>query len=188
MAASADGRTVLTKTTSRALGLTHCHPAQLARPLDGESRTLSEFGDCVSEKAVALDPSGTVAVTGDMEGVVRVGRVDGGVPHLFIGHEGVVEYVAISPDRRWVASTGEDDTLRLWPMPDLDQPPIHALPHDELVAKLKTLTNLRVVRDPESAVGWKVDLDRFPGWKEMPTWFTPAPEWSARGEAVGATP
>ncbi len=104
------------------------------------------------------------------------------------GHEGVVEYVAISPDRRWVASTGEDDTLRLWPMPDLDQPPLHTLPHDELIAKLKSLTNLRVVRDPGSAVGWKVDLDHFPGWKDVPTWFTPSPEWSARVEAAGGQP
>jgi hypothetical protein len=59
---------------------------------------------------------------------------------------------------------------------DVSQPPIHTLRHDELIAKLRSLTNLRVVRDPESAVGWKVDLDRFPGWKDMPTWFTPARE------------
>jgi hypothetical protein len=28
-------------------------------------------------------------------------------------------------------------------MPDLAKPPLHALPHDALVAKLKALTNLR---------------------------------------------
>jgi len=78
--------------------------------------------------------------------------------------------VSISPDRRWIASTGDDNTLRLWPMPDLDKPPLHTLPHDELIAKLRSLTNIRVVRDPESAEGWAVTLDPFPGWKEVPEW------------------
>ncbi len=50
-------------------------------------------------------------------------------------------------------------------MPDLSKPPLHTLPHDELIAKLKTLTNLRVVRDPESATGWKIEVGPFPGWE-----------------------
>jgi WD40 repeat protein len=87
-----------------------------------------------------------------------------------VGHEGIVQGVALSPDGRWVATSGEDNTLRLWPMPDLSKPPLHTLPHDELVAKLKSLTNLRVVRDPRSPAGWKIDLAPFPGWKDVPTW------------------
>jgi WD40 repeat protein len=121
-------------------------------------------------KVFALDPSGTVAANGDGEGIVRVGPVAGGEPHLLVGHEGPVDFVAISPDRRWIASTGEDNTLRLWPTPDFSKPPLHILPHDELIAKLKSLTNLRLVRNPESAEGWKVELDPFPGWKEIPGW------------------
>ena len=39
---------------------------------------------------------------------------------------------AWSPDGTWVATCSIDNTLRLWPMPDLDQPPIHTLPHNEL--------------------------------------------------------
>jgi WD40 repeat protein len=78
--------------------------------------------------------------------------------------------VAISPDLRWVASTGEDNTLRLWPMPDLSKPPLQTLPYDELVAKLKSLTNLRAVRDPASGTGWRIDLAPFPGWKNLPAW------------------
>jgi WD40 repeat protein len=101
---------------------------------------------------------------------VRVGTISGGEPHLLVGHEGPVDQVAVSPDLRWVATSGEDDTLRLWPMPDLSQPPLHTLPHAELLAKLKSLTNLRVVRDPESPSGWKVELGPFPGWQTAPTW------------------
>jgi WD40 repeat protein len=78
--------------------------------------------------------------------------------------------VAVSPDLRWVASSDEDNTLRLWPMPDLSKPPPHTLPHDELIAKLKTLTNLRAVRDPNSSTGWTIELGPFPGWRDVPTW------------------
>ncbi|GMR23124.1 MAG: hypothetical protein BMS9Abin37_1527 [Acidobacteriota bacterium] len=51
---------------------------------------------------------------------------------------------------------------------DWDEPPLHTLPHDALIAKLKSLTNLRVVRDPDSAEGWKLELDPFPGWEKVP--------------------
>ncbi|MFV2074430.1 MAG: WD40 repeat domain-containing protein, partial [Thermoanaerobaculales bacterium] len=54
--------------------------------------------------------------------------------------------IAVSPDGQRVASGGEGNSIRLWPMPDLSRPPLHTLPRSELIAKLKTLTNLRVVR------------------------------------------
>jgi Protein kinase domain len=60
--------------------------------------------------------------------------------------------------------------VRLWPMPDLTKPPLHALPHGALVAKLKSLTNLRAVRDAETDTGWKVEIGPFPGWRDVPTW------------------
>jgi len=47
---------------------------------------------------------------------------------------------------------------------------LHTLPHEELVAKLKSLTNLRAVRDPKSSTGWTVEFGPFPGWKDVPTW------------------
>jgi WD40 repeat protein len=134
----------------------------------GTSRALDLFGDRV--KSFTTDPTGEVLVTGDMEGIVRVGRIDADEPHLLLGHEQAVDGVAISPDLEWIVSAGQDETLRLWPMPDLSKPPLHTLPHDELLAKLKTLTNLRVVRDEESATGWKVEIGPFPGWETVPTW------------------
>jgi hypothetical protein len=42
--------------------------------------------------------------------------------------------------------------------------------HRRLIAKLKTLTNLRVVRDEESTTGWKLEVGPFPGWETVPTW------------------
>ena len=119
---------------------------------------------------LSLGPEGKTWVAGEEDGLIWVGRIDEGDAQVLVGHEGPITSVAISPDRKWIASSGEDRTLRLWPMPDLDTPPLHTLPHDELIAKLKSLTNIRVVRDPDSAEGWKVTLDPFPGWKEVPEW------------------
>ena len=169
MALGPDGRTALVLEGSAAKDQEGWGPMRIVDLVTGGSRALPAFGDPLVT-AITLDPSGSVAATGDREGIVRVGRLSGGEPHLLVGHEGPVGSVAISPDLRWVASTGQDETLRLWPMPDLDEPPLHAWPHDELVAKLRSLTNIRVVPDPESDQGWTVELDPFPGWEEMPTW------------------
>jgi len=120
--------------------------------------------------ALALSPDLMTWASGEKDGSIWIGRIGGGEAHLLAGHEGPVAFIAISPDNRWIASSGDDKTLRLWPMPDLDKPPLHTLPHDELIAKLKSLTNLRAVRDPDSATGWSIDVGPFPGWETVPTW------------------
>jgi WD40 repeat protein len=165
MAMSTEARVAL---TAAGLFRAGCHPVGLYDLSTGEHRELPEFGSCVQR--MAIDPSGRVGATGDESGLIRVGRLSGGPPHLLYGHEGPLLDLAISPDLKWVASTGEDDTLRLWPIPDLDTPPLHTLPHEELVAKLRSLTNIRAVRAPESSMGWRIELDAFPGWEEVPTW------------------
>jgi WD40 repeat protein len=116
-----------------------------------------------------LSPSGRVVVTGGQDGVVRVGPVTGEEPHLLIGHKGPVFGLAVSPDERWIASSS-DEAISIWPMPDVTKPPLHTLPHAELVAKLDALSNLRVVRDSTSATGWKLEIGPFPGWQDLPEW------------------
>lgn len=119
--------------------------------------------------AVAIDATGERIATGAGNGVVRVGRVTGEEPHLLIGHRELVNTLAFSPDGRWLASASGTEIL-LWPMPDLSKPPLHTLPREELLAKLQSLTNLRAVRDPNSATGWTIEVGPFPGWRDVPTW------------------
>jgi WD40 repeat protein len=136
----------------------------------GAARSLEAFSNVSSSLKVNVTSQGSAFALLGGDGSVRVGLRSGGEPHLLLGHAGMPDRVAISPDLRWVASTGEDNTLRLWPMPDLSKPPLQTLSHGELVAKLRSLTNLRAVRDPASATGWKIDLGPFPGWAKIAEW------------------
>ena len=132
----------------------------------GVSRELTSHGNGV--RSVALDPKGEIAVTGGFDGVVRVGGVNDEEPHLLYGHGLEVSSVAVSPDGRWIASASEDGTIRLWPMPE--GRPFHTLPYTELLARLRSFTNLRVVRDKAAETGYSVQTGPFPGWAVEPEW------------------
>jgi hypothetical protein len=169
MAVSPDGRFVFVTRVLVTSGLETESVVQTVYDLeDRTSRTLTSHGQ--GALTIALDPTGQILVTGDMDGVVRVGPVTGEEPHLLLGHEGWIFGLAVSPDGRWIASASDAGTIRLWPMPDLEKPPFHTLPYEEILAKLRSLTNLRVVEDEESATGYKLEPGPFPGWEEVPTW------------------
>jgi WD40 repeat protein len=127
---------------------------------------------------LAVDPTGALVVTGGLDGIVRVGPVTGGEPHLLLGHEGWIHGVDVSPDGRWVAAGGDDRKIHIWPMPDMTKPPLHTLPREVLLTKLRSLTNLRVVEESKSRIsawlrtdrgtGYELDLEPFPGWAKAP--------------------
>ncbi len=167
LAASEDGRRI---SVVERQGNSWVAPGQLVL-FDMDSGTTTHHashGDQLT--SIALDAAGAMVATGDAVGVVRIGPVTGEEPHLLLGHEGGVRTVDIDPLGRWIATGGQDGTVRIWPMPDLSKPPLHTLPHDELLAKLKTLTNLRVVRDEADPTGWTLTHDPFPGWETVPSW------------------
>jgi len=139
--------------------------------LDLETRESRVVGSQLNN--VTFDRDGTRFVASgadsDQRGEIAVGSLEGGAePHLLLGHESGVRSLAVSPDGRWIASTSADGTVRLWPMPE--GRPLHSLPHDELIAKLHTLTNLRVVEDEEASGGYAMTVGPFPGWEDLPTW------------------
>ena len=134
---------------------------------DGSERAVRSHGRTVN--FAALDPTGEIMVTGDMDGIVRVGSADGSPPHLLLGHTQAVGKVVVSPDGRWIASKAGPEII-LWKMPDLSKPPLHTLPYDELMVKLHSFTNLEVVEDDASSTGYRLEVGPFPGWRDAPTW------------------
>jgi WD40 repeat protein len=80
-----------------------------------------------------------------------------------------VTSVAVSPDGKWIASGSDDHTIRLREMPDPAKPPLHTHPYEELLARLREFTNLRVVSDEDSsATGFAVEPGPFHGWNDLP--------------------
>jgi WD40 repeat protein len=136
--------------------------------LETEHQVSRPHGNYVAR--VAFDPTGKFIVTGDTNGVVRVGPITDEEPHLLLGHEGLIQTVAVSPDGRWVVSGYNDNTTRLWPMPNLDQQPFYTLPYEKFLDRLRALTNLRAVPDEISSTGYTLKPGPFPGWKTVPTW------------------
>src|SRR5262249_33084042 len=133
----------------------------------GTSYPILTHGNRVS--AVAVDPSGTILVTGDIDGIVRVGPITGEEPHLLFGHHDIIGSVAVDPELRWIASSeGGNPVIRMWAMPT--GKPLQTLPYDELLKKLSSLTNVRVIDDAKDPSGYQIQMDPFPGWKNVPTW------------------
>jgi WD40 repeat protein len=119
----------------------------------------------------AIDSQERFLASASDDGVVRIGPIAGGEPHVFLGHKGAIRALAFSPDGRWLASAGEDSTIRLWPVPDVTKTPPHKRSHADFLAMVRSWTNVRVVRDENSPTGWRVDADPFPGWAKRPTSF-----------------
>ncbi|MGB5162561.1 MAG: hypothetical protein WBQ27_15685, partial [Thermoanaerobaculia bacterium] len=146
-------------------------PEQRLWVKDLETQTTRELSSHGTSVATAiLGSSGEVVVSVDHLGIVRAGPATGEKPQLLLGHKGEVNSVAVSPDGRWIATGADDKLIYLWPMPDTNEKPLHTWPREALLAKLRSLTNLRAVEDPDSPTGWKLEIGPFPGWEEVPTW------------------
>lgn len=139
--------------------------------------TLHDLDRGVSTKLVGhgahiggFDPTGTVAVTFEGE-TIFVGPPTGGAVHRLIARSPVTA-VAVSPDGRQMASGHVDGTIRLWPMPDASRPTLYDLPHDELLALLRTRLDVapNTLGTMGGGVGAPLRKGPFPGWETVPEW------------------
>ena len=103
---------------------------------------------------------------------MRIGPTSGEEPRLLLGQEGegAIYSLAFSPDGRWIAASGESFRIYVWPVPDISKPPLHRQSHDELLALLRSHTNLEALPDPASSTGYRLEVGRFRAWAAMPWW------------------
>jgi WD40 repeat protein len=132
----------------------------------GSSTSISSHGNRVW--SVTFDPSDTKLLTGDLDGIVRVGPISGEDPQLLLGHGGGIGTVLVSPDGKWILSSDSKSTLQLWPMP-VDNA-LSDLPYDEMVNRLRDLTNVRAMADKNSPNGYHIQYGAFAGWNKTPNW------------------
>ena len=131
----------------------------------GEETPITTHGDTAWYD---VDPTGQILATLTRDGVLRVGPITGEEPHRAQVDIEFVQRIRVDPLGRWVAIVTRQETV-LWPIPDLDEPPFHTLPHDRVVAELEAMTNYRLVADPESSSGWGLEWTTFPGWEDPPS-------------------
>jgi WD40 repeat protein len=153
-------------------GDSHCivsleEGSQTELPLDGDFG----FYTNLTPAFVSWNADGTIMAIDSETGDATVGRVNDRRFHLLLGPESGPVTPLVSPDGRWIVTVGDRDLL-IWPMPDLSRPPLHTLPHDEFVARIEALTNLRTVPDDESPSGYSVkpDYAAYHGWAQAPEW------------------
>jgi hypothetical protein len=96
---------------ARAFGLadTVAEPAGAAPPFIGHTGTVN---------AVALSADGRRALSGGVDGTVRLWDEAGRELACFKGHRSAITAVALSADGRWALSGGDDRTVRLWDTTD----------------------------------------------------------------------
>lgn len=113
---------------------------------------------------VAFNPGGTKLITGDLDGVLRVGPITGESPHLLFGSKSSIQGIVVHPGGQWIASTeSSPPAVRLSRMPQ--GKPLQTLSYNEFLSRLRSLTNVRAVPDGNSSTGYRIEYAPFRGWE-----------------------
>lgn len=114
---------------------------------------------------LGFDRTGTKLVTGDAEGVVRVGPITGETPLMLLGNEASVKDISVDASGKWILSTAGKD-VKLWRMPEGNEKPLQSFSTMEFQKAIREMTNVRIVADETQPIGYRTKLDPFTGWGE----------------------
>ncbi len=153
---SADGGQLLVLTAKALDGARNSDTAVLLFDLNSGSKTEILTHGC-SVQDVVFDREGHLVATASLDRAVRVGRLTGEEPHLLLGLSGPAVAVAIAPEGEWIFAGGSEELL-MWPMPDLTTDPLHKLPLDQLLQRLQSWSNLRLIEDAETSGGSRLEI------------------------------
>ena len=142
--------------------------AVILDPTTGQTRPIEGLPKGLT--AADLSPDGRLLAASTRSGTIYVVPLSGGESHQLYGHQSRIMRIAFSTDGRQLASSDRSGLLRVWAVPDTSKPPPHSLPLSELLAKMDSLTNLRMIRDDGMPNGWRTKVKRFPGWQSLPDW------------------
>jgi len=117
-----------------------------------------------------MDSTASFLAGGFEGGAIQFLDMEAGQSYRYPLFEADASIVALDPKKRWIATTGftDEGVVKLLSMPS--GIPLEDLPYQDLMAKLNTLTNLRVEYDEEKEFGFKVIGRGVPDWNNPPSW------------------
>jgi len=140
----------------------------ILRRIDGaESRQLTPIINPIDLCYTAVDRACSIVVLGWLNGDVEIIRTSSNEVQRLPVHDGIIYEVAIDPQGRWIASVGNDGLI-LTPIPT--GPPFQTLPREEFLSKLRSMTNLRAVKDDTQPTGYVIRASGMPDWQHPPRW------------------
>lgn len=114
------------------------------------------------KQSLAWSPSGELVANIAPDRTLQVGPSTGEDPHLLFGGGWAATFHPAGD--RLLTCWG---LLRIWPVRGR---PFHTLPKDELLARLRSMTNCRVVPEETNLAGYRLEVGPFPGWESVPLW------------------
>jgi serine/threonine protein kinase len=114
-----------------------------------------------------VDRTGSQLVGCVLNGEMLYADLDRGMLHRLPGVDRMIALIAFDPLDRWFAFS-QDSNVTLLPIP-ADPLPMD-LPHDQYLAWLRSLTNLRLIENPRSDTGYDITGRSIPDWLDPPRW------------------